>query len=397
MQRFAMMPLAGLLLSGVIKAARVFDAPPVDITLIFALIVLLQSVAVLVRSRFTVPAIALWVIAPFAVALPAAMWGPTTELANAKVVELFTLALLSAVAPLVLVRRRRHLVQLAGWLALFGAAAALDALLAGPVTAAASGLRLTFGGSGNPLSLGRAAGTAIVVLAVAGARRDLHWLVASIAATPLAVVLFRTASQGPALAALIGLSLVVLGMRLGRRRMVAALIAVVVSGSVVVLGMQAATDEQRERLVSVDHNEHIRLEMWGDSLSVAATAPHGIGWGGFNDRIRSHHAYPHNVWIEAILEGGWLLGLLFALLTVAALQRAWKATRKDTAALYVLAVTGAWVANAAFSGSLPGNRTLLGMLTVAAVTPTLVRQSQRSHEGMSEISIPRAMHPRLHK
>jgi O-antigen ligase len=385
MRRIEMLPLAGLLLSGAIKAARVFDASPVDITAVFAFMVVVQCGANLIRHKFIVPRITPWVIAAYATLLPAAVWAPATELAAAKVADLFTIALLAVLSPLLLIRERRHLLELAAWLAVLGGVAALDALFVTQTTATA-GLRLRFGDQGSPLSLARSASTALVVLAVAAARRDLHWAFAASLAVPLVGVLLRTASQGPAAAVIVGVVVVAFVYGLGRRRWLAFGVIAATATAVATLGMQTTTVEQRERLLSVGTSEQDRLDMWGASLDIASGSPAGIGWGAFS-QLDERYDYPHNVWIETFLEGGWLAGCVFVAATLLVAGRLTRCVRTDLMALYPLALLGSWTVNAAFTGSLPSNRPLLGLLTVGALTPMVIQRYAHQTHGRRRVSM----------
>jgi hypothetical protein len=389
MRRFAMLPLAGLLLSGALKAAQLFEVSPVDITAGFAGLVLLQCAVVLVASEFRVPRITGWAIGAYTLLLPAALWSPSAG--DLKIVDLFTVAALSTLSPLLLVRQRRHLVGLLVWMAILATLASADALLtAGQTVARVGELRLAFGDAGNPIQLGRLAGCALVVAAVAAFRRDVPWFLLVPVSLLLVAVLLRTASQGPALAAGAAVAISIVASVMRERRVLAAVVTALVAVGVIVVGLNATTEEQRERLITFGHNEETRLAMWTDGMRLAVGHPHGIGWGAFESRTDHGHVYPHNVWIETLVEGGWVPGAVLGFVTIVAFRRAWRSSADAPAGLYVLAMLTFWTVGAAFTGSLPANRPMLGMLTVAALTPTVLWSGRDEGVDGVEGVLPRA-------
>jgi hypothetical protein len=373
MNRLAMLPLAGLLMSGAIKAARAFDALPADTTLIFAALVLVQCFYTVVRNGFEVPKASVWVIALFALFIPAAMWAPPTELGDARVLELFTTALLAALAPTILIQERRQVAELAFWVALLGSVASIDGLLTVPRATDLGHVRISLGGANDPLSLGRSASAALVVLAVAGLIREMPRTLAAVLAAPLVTVLIRTASQGPSLGLVLGALMAGFAVsRTRRHRLATGLTVAAVWTAGIAAALQTATEAQRERLVTMGTSEQVRLTMWGDSLGLAAANPQGVGWGGFSWALDLPNlTYPHNAWLEVLVEGGWLPGLSFFVLTVLALGRLINAATADRTMIYPMALAIWAVVNAAVTGSFPANRPLLGLLAIAAVIPRL--------------------------
>jgi hypothetical protein len=93
------------LMAGTFKSAAPFDRSPVDLTLLFALLTASVVAWVLLSTR-SLPRAAISMLVGFAILLLPVLWAPATTYARSKVVDVFTLTLLAAIAPAILVRDR---------------------------------------------------------------------------------------------------------------------------------------------------------------------------------------------------------------------------------------------------------------------------------------------------
>ncbi len=104
-----------------------------------------------------------------------------------------------------------------------------------------------------------------------------------------------------------------------------------------------------------------RLFLVEQSLTLIARHPLGIGWGGFASTPTAEaayfgrFAYPHNILLEVLVEGGWLAGLMLIGLVIWSV-RGFLLTSDGPqgAALYALGTY--WFLVAQTSGDLNGNR-----------------------------------------
>lgn len=221
----------------------------------------------------------------------------------------------------------------------------------------------------NPIGLGRMASLGVLV-AVLAAVRVRGWRLAALAAVALvcAYAAYITGSRGPIGAAVLALVVALSWgrVRVGRRSLAAAGGALVLAVTVVwASGFR------------VDSSG--RVQIWVDSFMLALRRPGGIGFGDLNGKIPLPYwaeatgdtQYPHNMLIEAMLEGGWiaLVGLLVALgvsLRWLLRDRSW--TGRTMLAVWVFAVV-----NASLSSDLVGNR-LMWVMVGAGLALELRRQ-----------------------
>ena len=230
----------------------------------------------------------------------------------------------------------------------------------------------------NTIATGRMLGAALVVILtmilVSSARR---WpmMIAGVGATlALAGGLFATGSRGPALSA--GIVVLVIGMRnMSRGGFVRAGLA----GIIIWLGYQllmSSDDAGAGRITGTLSGEisgtATRQPLWLSALHAIPLNPLGVGWGNFatvSTVGSGERSYPHNVVLEATVEGGWLVGLLTAALVAVAVWRLWQRANSPLQSA-VLALALFLVANAFVSGDINDNRAMWAVLATAfAVGP----------------------------
>lgn len=356
--------LAILVCAGGLKATPLFSWLPVDLTLLSALLVLCAAFDSRVRGgpaprSVTYP----WLV--FAGLLgPAALIAPMdTAYGRTKVVTLFTVSLVLAIAPFYLLRHRRQQAVFIWATTLLGTATgSFVALL--PSSVANSPGRITLEGS-NTIITARMVLAAAVVMIVLATKRDFsirfRALLAS-SAIGLTTVAVMTGSRGPAVSLVIALTAVLLtapAYRAYRGRAIAA---------VVTLGLIASWYAARSvessalgRIVSVLTGDEgatpdARVILWSEARDSFLINPFGSGWGSFDSAYDVR--YPHNLLAEIAVEAGVVVLLAMGVLIAATLVRSTRsAVDWQAAALQGLLFFS--FANALVSSDINGNRLLI--------------------------------------
>lgn len=174
---------------------------------------------------------------------------------------------------------------------------------------------------------------------------------------------FAIGSRGPVLAAAAAVTIILLVQfsQSGRNR--AAIAMGVVAAASILL---ALFDAQDTRLASGDGSG--RDVIYAHAMSVLVQSPVGIGWGGYPDTPGSEpYSWPHNIFLEVGIEGGWLVLVSLSLLLTAALRRSFSLMRRDDSTLPSLAFSSVvfFAVAALFSADLSGNLLLFSSIGIA--------------------------------
>lgn len=372
--------LAVLVFSGQVKDTVLFSWLPVDLTVAAAAITALALLVDL--GRHGLPSGRVWIVlALFALfALPLAV-APLAEQGVEKTQLLFTVTLLIAVAPFVLLRR---IVQVRGFLA----ATALLGLVAGYLVwtdgATANGFDSRFYLEGadtiGTARLAAAAAMVCLLIAFAASLSKPRRFMLFAAGLALLSVAFASGSRGPVLGALIALLILVVVAPPFKRRRVPALIVAVAGALVTAWVASQQAGEAFVRIASFVAGEADASTVARDLLTTEAwriiqETPAGIGWGNFYYG-GGLFSYPHNTFLEVAVEAGWFIGLVFAGLCLVASIRYLRLPQSPEwlvmFGLFMFAVL-----NATVSSNLTGNRLLIVTLFAAFVVPVVGRKASR--------------------
>lgn len=365
--------LAAFLLVGAFKADPRLQWLPVDPTLLLALAVAGLSFLSLVQSGFRFPRSLGWLLLLFVLFALPLLWMEFHPYATEKVSRLFTLTLVATVAPLFLLQGRDEIYRFFNALTLLSLLLGVDA-----------GLQLMKGGDGlnrlsafgaNPISFGRAIGSLFLWCAVLGIEGRLRGVVAASAVAVAGLLLVASGSRGPLLSALGGLALAgMLYYRRDRRmllRFSLAALMVTVSVTFALASAPETSGERIERFAQGDlgRSELTRVDAYLQSLDLIAAHPAGVGWGGFASRIDQsglggyERQYPHNMLLEAYLEGGWLVGSYLLLLLAWSGSRILRLPRApENHGLFLFFLY--FLMNAMVSGDLNDNRLLFALMAM---------------------------------
>ena len=380
------------------KVASIREFFPVDLTAASAALAGAVALGVWAASRWRLERAWLPLAIGFASFAPAMA---VTSLNHPYSVEkaryLFTLSLLCAAAPMVVLtneyRRRAFLVLLVG----LGSIVSVWLLVAGAKSPLSGRVGIE---DGSPIGLSRVACLVVAILGIAvfhwEGRRRLYALATIVVAAGAAAI---TGSRGPLASAILGTLLVVAltdrgalhlhAMRRGahdpkiRTRILAIGGVVVVSAGAALLWITPA--RALARLFALGGpSDVMRIQFLKESSLVALQHPFGVGWGDLAAYLSAaarkysvgDHVYPHNVFVEVAAEGGVIALAGMVYLLVVSWRRLYAAASAP-AARALLAVWVLAVGSAMTSSDVIGNRLMWMMIGVGLAYPQLDRRLRR--------------------
>jgi O-antigen ligase len=303
--------VAGFLGAGTVKTTAPFDRLPIDLTVGLAgLTVLLVAWRALDR----IPAPAVAVLAGFLVLVPPVLWTEASPYGDEKTSRFFTLTLLAALAPAVLIRDEGDARRFLWAVVAVDAATVLAVILAPQAVGTYAGAPVAALGS-NTIGIGRSAGTIVVVAVLALMWRAASWYLAVAAGAAGVYALLQTGARGPLGAALLA---VLAAALLSRERPAATRVAgaLAVTGAAAVYAFALAPLYARERIATAAGGQvagdiATRLHLYELAATSVATRPLGLGWGGYARIAPPGFRYPHDLPLEVLAEAGLVFGGLF--------------------------------------------------------------------------------------
>src|SRR6185312_2415895 len=272
------------LVSGDIKGDPRLAWLPFDLTIVTGALTTALALTVMLRRKLARESL-FWMAALFLVMALSLLWSPGTVYGVDKAARFFSLTLICAFAPAVLIRRPADLSRMFDALALFGFIAAADAILQ-MLTNAGHLIRVA-SGSGNTISLARDVGVSLLWAYSAFFRSGARKIVICVACVPLVLVLIATGSRGPLAFAILLLAFLTVRFSLASTKTVALSLAMF-------LGAILATTQLISLLPSQSVNRILALVQQQQDASTservyAADAalgqipdhPLGTGFGGF--------------------------------------------------------------------------------------------------------------------
>lgn len=387
--------LALLVFSGQVKETVLFSWLPVDLTIAAAAVTALALVVDL--GRHGLPSGRVWIaVALFALfALPLAV-APVAEQGVEKVQLLFTVTLLIAVAPFVLLRRR---MQVRGFLVATVMLGLIAAYVVWTSRTTSTGFDSRFYLEGaDTIGTARLAASAAMVcllIAFSASLTKPRRLLLFVAGIALLTVAFASGSRGPVLGALLALFvLVIVAPQFKRRRLLVLVLSIAGALITAWVAAQQAGDAFARIAAFVDGQaddstvarELLTREAW----RLIEINPAGIGWGNFYFG-GGLFSYPHNTYLEVAVEAGWFIGLIFAgLCVVAAIRYLRLPQSPEWLVMFGLFVFAAL--NAAVSSNLTGNRLLIVTLFAALALPLAERRDRSTRTPPRLPSLPTGTH-----
>ncbi len=239
----------------------------------------------------------------------------------------------------------------------------------------------------NPIGLARLTAVgAVAAFAALMTRRLGTWWTNVLALAVIALCMIAsisTGSRGPVLAVVIACALMLIALVAGRRLNVWWLVAL---GLAVVLGFQLLSGDGSLGLDRIlEGNDSGRGTLYADTLALIWAHPMGIGWGNLPGYLPGDNLgdadvlYPHNLFLEVAVEGGWLAFLAITILVVVVLVSTWNLARRSESVwhLILFGLVVYSLVNAQVSSDIVGNRMLWVALGFAiALVPHGRRKSR---------------------
>jgi O-antigen ligase len=379
------------LFAGRLKANPRLAWIPIDLTAALLVASVVVAGFVLYQSSFSLPrrGLSLTVAAGLFVGwvLVSLNWTPSVNYARDKSLSLVVLAFWPLVAcALIIAPSPTRVKKFIDSILIFGVAMSLDlvvlALRVGP-----SRVMLEVGS--EYLGVGRIVGLAAPVLFLLASLQKNKisrlFLFGCFVSTLTAVIL--SGGRGPAVGMLASMAVPFLfvGLRGGRAgglhryiRMFAVMVVLVTAVVVLMVGsgLKPATIQRAEQTFTTDSGGHStaeRFRYYSEALDAWKTDPViGRGVGSFPVLFgRADEAfYPHNIFLEILVENGMIGVLLFVVLIVTAMRlMGFKPGQTDVVRMILLMMFVNAFMNAQVTADLPDNRLLFALLGLMAFNP----------------------------
>lgn len=228
----------------------------------------------------------------------------------------------------------------------------------------------------NPISTGRVAGIGVVIalvyLIAVAKKRSSTLILLVIVAVPSTIATFLTGSRGPLVAII---AAVIISLFAGwRRNPKKSFFALLVFLGLGIYLNSLSFDNSDIRIISTDSSG--RDILFTAAFESILKNPVGLGWGNFHEilpgekEVSTYILYPHNIFLEVGVEGGWLALVIFTFLVVASLRNAFKRAQSgNPIAMFMLSMLVFALVNACFSSDLVGNRLMWLFMGLCLLTP----------------------------
>ncbi len=348
-----------LTFSGSLKGNPLFSWVPVDLTLGSAALVGIFVAMHALHGR-RLPASIGWIAALFLTFVPACFGtAAASQYASDKSTRLMTVTLVCAVGGSVLVRTRQRFYTLLWWTLIVGALIGALAWVSPPPEVDLG--RISSEGS-NAIAAGRATGAGLIALGGLAAAKRIRWWLALPMGLCLLFVMLATGSRGPAVAvaasAACGIWLSSNSRKVLRNGLLT--IGVCAAGWLAAKLLDPVTEKRLLLIFQQDQGTsvQVRNELWHRTTELIPSHPMGLGWGGLEWYLQPLNRYPHDIFLEALGEGGWLAGAAIVAILVVSIRRA-------RASAVLLASVVFWTVNAMVSGDINDNRSLFAIVAIA--------------------------------
>lgn len=381
-----------LIFSGALKGEHsLVSRLPVDLTLLSASgMLIFMALKWFVNPRIQYPYPLAWVAWLFLTFVPGCILGPGGDYPASKVAQLFTLTPATVIAPMLFMDSEVDPETLFRSLAVVSLGVVVSFALGGKlleIILSPDSYDRAEAFGGGPILFGRAMGYLTVFSGMRIFRRsNTAWLRAG-----MAFLFFLglggtilSGSRGPLLAAI--LPLMFLAVQQGghlRTQRAWAMVIVVGMGLFIAVVISLLPQAALDRIISgmapgaPDASTLARQQAYGRSLDLIGATPMGIGWGGFPSHVNAFNGlaiqYPHNLFVEVFLEGGWMAGFSLLALMGAAPLVLWRHRRTEAGGMILVALLY-FLINAMVSSDVNGNRPALALAVVALVFSAMKRK-----------------------
>lgn len=241
----------------------------------------------------------------------------------------------------------------------------------------------------NPISTGRVAGIGVLIAFVyllSVPQKSRFKVVALICmAIPCAIATALTGSRGPLVAVIAG---VVIALIAGwkRKPKQSFIVLLIFLGAGAYLNTLSFENSDL-RITSTDSTG--RDVLFEAAFAAMVKNPIGIGWGNFHELlpgqrgVNSYTLYPHNIFLEVGVEGGWFALSVFTILAIVALKKTFNSAQSGSSvSMFLLAMLVFSLVNACFSSDLVGNRLMWLLIGLSLIAPRLIDSDEKPSEEL---------------
>lgn len=356
-----------IIASSPLKAFGLSDIAGVDFTLLAALLAGMAGLYCVITDaavmRYLLPLLVF-----ILTLVPSVLATVPSEYSSDKVSKFFVLSLPVAVSVALVAAQRQRLAYLFDLVLLAAAFAALGSLVA-PTNADLYG-RSAIGG--NTLILGYFSGAGVLVLIWKLLDRRLALAWGLVLGMPLLAIMVSSGSRGPLLALVLGACVLLLSRPTARQIAVAPLMV-----GIAALALTVAPQVSLDRFSLIFSEDkgasaNVRVDLWRYGLEAFSAEPFtGVGFANFQFFNDYAVIYPHNLFVELLVEAG-VIGLLGAVVFLIASFGRYVRVRRVPEVQGALSLAAFWFVGAMFSGDLT-NRELLMWVTIGLLAPALLR------------------------
>jgi hypothetical protein len=364
------------LLAGIFKPNPAYGRSPIDLTVLTGVVTSACVVWIFLKLPRRPLGSTLLVLTFFLLFIPTLFWTDWTPYAIDKALRFYTLTLLATVAPLYLIRTVEELRRfVSGFL-----------FLCAIVAATAQVVMLSQGGAlerlmvldATTIATGRSIGVLGVAVAFLWFEDRTNRLALSIALIILPTLLIATGAKGPLLSAPLALLFTLLLLRTKVRVHLPRMILVcLLACCVILLSLPIIPWASLIRVGGFvngqwNNSEFDRTSFIAESLQGIERTPQGLGLGGFASKYGVGAGeigeYPHNIALEAFLEGGWMVGCYFIFLLLSGLAGVYSVAKKNSGQLVfklVICLMVFYLLNDLVSGELNESKVLMAFIGLA--------------------------------
>ncbi len=330
---------------------------PVDFTILTGMVIILFCIIDLFKAKtISVSTVFLGVLW---VSLLSSLFNTSVGYGADKAIRFYTFTLIAGFSPIIIFKNRSEILKLFHSLILTGIIISFSALANFRDLGQFDRLQAF---DANIINLGRAVGLALVFVLTLWLYEKISNRIGSLLIIPMVFVMLSFGSRGPIFAVIVAL-LPLIFIRIKNTaailRLSTLFLISLAFGAVLLPLIPSQSILRIANLISgnEDQSSTVRFETIQIVLPKILDSPFGIGLGQFSSIMPSSSIgatldYPHNVFLEIALEGGWIPFVIFTVLIIMALFRTLGAARNGS---FIAALAFGGFAFALFSSSVSGD------------------------------------------
>ncbi|MGE5631379.1 MAG: O-antigen ligase family protein [Caulobacteraceae bacterium] len=334
---------------------------PIDITLLVAVLTTAIVIFEFVKHNFMFNKAVLLVLFMFLIVLPTVRFGSFNEYSKDKTIYWYTLTLLSAIAPMLIIKTQdelRHFYKaIIVILSLHSLYALANLITHRNLTRLES--------VSDTIALGRASGMLVLLVLILILQRKVKYSIGIPLICVLTFLDISSGSKGPILFTFIVAAIVFTVFKWRHRTFhsMAIIFSIIILVAFLNLSSSLMPQASFDRVMQFLNGEvstslNTRITLYTNSIESIKNNAFGIGFGNAQNVINKNisdgitYTYPHNIILEIFLECGWLIGLLFITFWGFSIFHAYKKAKLNENFMFTFTVLLFLFLNAIVSGEI---------------------------------------------